>query len=217
MNTRGREKTKEQMMADRLVDLIYPNLNRESKDNLDIVTDKVLKVMREEKETKSKVEELDGVSTYTEKECKADTLKHIREVQSFMKKAIAHLEFKSSWHDDSKLREPELSIFTKYTPKLKNTTYGSEEYKSYLREMKVGLEHHYVRNSHHPEHYGEGIGGMSLFDLIEMICDWMAATLRHEDGDINASLELNKVRFGINGQLQGILENTVRLYQTGQI
>lgn len=50
---------------------------------------------------------------------------------------------------------------------------------------------------------------MNLFDLLEMLIDWVAACQHHNDGDINKSLEINKERFGISEQLLGILENTV--------
>lgn len=43
---------------------------------------------------------------------------------------------------------------------------GCDEYRACLREMKPALEHHYASNSHHPEHYSNGIQGMSLFDLL---------------------------------------------------
>ena len=64
-------------------------------------------------------------------------------------------------------------------------------------------------NSHHPEHYENGIYGMDLIDLVEMICDWKAASLRHADGNIMKSLEINKERFNIDEQLFQILVNTV--------
>ena len=51
---------------------------------------------------------------------------------------------------------------------------------------------------------------MSLIDLVEMLADWKAASLRHADGDIIKSLEINKKRFGISDQLAEMFENTVR-------
>jgi hypothetical protein len=57
-----------------------------------------------------------------------------------------------------------------------------------------------------------GIDGMSLVDLIEMLCDWKAATERHDDGCIKASLEHNEERFKIGGQLGMILRNTVERF-----
>lgn len=53
-----------------------------------------------------------------------------------------------------------------------------------------------------------GINSMNLVDLIEMICDWKAAGMRHADGDIFRSLEINKERFGMSDQLFEILKNT---------
>lgn len=120
-----------------------------------------------------------------------DTLKHINEVKSLIKRVRDELENRAQNHDNSKLEEPEKSIFDIYTPKLKTTTYGSDEYQQCLKEMQVALDHHYACNPHHPEFHNNGINDMSIIDLIEMLCDWMAATKRHDDGDIRRSVELN--------------------------
>jgi len=112
-------------------------------------------------------------------------------------------------HDDSKLYGPERDIFDEYTPKLKDSTYGSDEYKQFLKEMGGALNHHYRNNRHHPEHFLNGMNGMNLVDIIEMLCDWKAATLRHEDGDMLKSLEINIKRFKIDFQLAKILHNTI--------
>lgn len=139
-----------------------------------------------------------------------DTLEHIRTVSNKLNKVVMELLARSQNHDSSKLRSPEKEIFDIYTPKLKDSTYGSEEYKTFLKEMNVALQHHYDINHHHPEHYQEGIDGMDLIDLIEMICDWKSATERHADGNIEKSILINKERFGISDQLVKILQNTVR-------
>jgi hypothetical protein len=99
-------------------------------------------------------------------------------------------------------------VFDEYTPKLKRSTYGSDEYKGFLEAMGPALDHHYDVNRHHPEHFEQGIGGMNLIDLIEMMADWKAATERHEDGDLERSLRINQERFGISDQLVAILRNT---------
>jgi hypothetical protein len=44
--------------------------------------------------------------------------------------------------------------------------------------MKPAIQHHYKANSHHPEFYDNGVEGMSLFDVLEMLLDWKAATER---------------------------------------
>lgn len=54
-----------------------------------------------------------------------------------------------------------------------------------------------------------GIRGMSLLDLLEMLCDWRAATMRHADGDIFKSIEINQKRFGYSDEIKQILLNTL--------
>jgi hypothetical protein len=139
-----------------------------------------------------------------------DTLLHIKRVNELLLEAADELMYRAKIHDTTKYKEPEKSVFDEFTPKLKGSTYGSDEYKEFLKGMQVGLSHHYANNSHHPEHYDDGINGMNLFDLLEMLLDWKAATERHEDGDIHKSLKINKERFEIDDQTAEILENTVK-------
>lgn len=141
-----------------------------------------------------------------------DTLKHIKRVNELLTEACMVLLDRAIIHDASKLVSPEKEVFDKYTPKLKDSTYGSNEYKSFLEAMNVGLKHHYKHNSHHPEHYEDGIDGMDLFDLIEMLIDWKAAGERHTDGSLVKSLQIQKDRFKISPQLQAILENTQKRF-----
>ena len=140
----------------------------------------------------------------------ADTLKHIKRVAQFLTEAASELIKRANCHDDSKLESPEKEEFDRLTPELKGVTYGSDKYKGLLKELGVALEHHYANNSHHPEHYENGIDGMDLFDLIEMFFDWKAATERHADGDILKSIKHNKDRFEMPDQLCDIFRNTVR-------
>ena len=142
-------------------------------------------------------------------ETMVETYKHKTTVSNFINKIVNALLIRSANHDNSKLENPEVDIFTEYTPKLAKSTYGSEEYKLFLKEMKPALDHHYANNPHHPEYYPEGIKAMSLVDLIEMLCDWKAATMRHNDGDIFKSIEINQKRFGYSDELKQILINTV--------
>ena len=141
-----------------------------------------------------------------------DTLEHMRTVNGLLNDMVADLMTRAITHDKSKLLPPEKDIFDKVTPKLRALTYGSDEYKENLAEMGPALKHHYENNRHHPEHFQHGINDMTLVDLIEMICDWKAATLRHANGDILKSLDINKERFGILEQLYKILTNTVKDY-----
>ena len=117
---------------------------------------------------------------------------------------------RSFCHDNSKLSNEELPYFQKYTGILKKLTYGSDEYKKALDGLKPALKHHYEINSHHPEHYENGVDDMTLIDIIEMFSDQCAATKRHEDGDIFKSIDINEKRFKMSPQLCKIFKNTLK-------
>ena len=79
------------------------------------------------------------------------TKDHISEVRKELLMVINNLADRAQNHDASKMSDIEVDTFVEFTPKLKNSTYGSEEYKGFLEQMKPALEHHYAKNSHHPE------------------------------------------------------------------
>lgn len=149
--------------------------------------------------------------TESEKCTNYETMLHIRTVGHLINEVIRLLLERAEEHDQTKLEEPELAIFTEYTPKLAATTYGSEEYNKYLQEMSVALEHHYANNRHHPQHHPDGIDGMTLIDLVEMFCDWKAASTRHNNGNLLKSIEINSARFNMSDQLVKIFGNTAKL------
>ena len=140
---------------------------------------------------------------------KVETQKHIHLVGAFIHQFVNDLLYRADMHDHSKLQEPEAEIFEVMTERLKGSTYGSSEYTAMLAEMKPALDHHYANNRHHPEFHKDGVKGMSLLDLVEMLLDWKAATLRHADGDIRKSIEINHKRFGFSEETKTILLNTV--------
>lgn len=142
---------------------------------------------------------------------RVDTHEHIGNVREIMLGVIEELLHRAHVHDLSKLESPEREMFDEFTPKLRDSTYGSDEYKSFLAEMGEALKHHYKHNRHHPEHFGKaGIKGMNLLDLIEMLCDWKAATLRHADGDLQRSIAQNAERFAYGEEIERLLRNTAK-------
>jgi hypothetical protein len=145
----------------------------------------------------------------------SDTLEHIRNVSERLYHFGSQLALRAKLHDQSKLDTPEKEALDQFTPLLKGLTYGSQEYKDGLEKsgpaMDIYLKHHYANNRHHPEFHGEkGVAGMTLIDLVEMLCDWRAATERHATGNILRSLEINRERFKLSDQLYEILLNTVK-------
>lgn len=139
----------------------------------------------------------------------SDTLRHIRRVQQLLGIMARSLMLRGEVHDESKLGPEEKPLFDEMTPLLKSLTYGSDEYKASLEKLGVALKHHYANNSHHPEHYENGVAGMSLLDVVEMFCDWKAASERTKDGDFTKSIEIGVERFKIEPQLASILRNTI--------
>jgi hypothetical protein len=113
-----------------------------------------------------------------------DTLDHIAKVKARIEEITMRLNIRAIWHDRSKLSEPEKSGYDQLTIKLKDCVYGSDEYKAALEEAKPVIARHYAVNSHHPENYEQGIAGMSLLDIIEMLADWKGASERTKQGSI---------------------------------
>lgn len=147
-----------------------------------------------------------------------DTLEHIRQVRLLLTQVVDELMKRGDQHDDSKLHAPEKAVYDKVVPELKRWTYGSKEYKAAAKELKKGgaLPHHYANNRHHPEYFKGGVNDMTLIDIVEMLADWKAATLRSADGDIDVSLPQNAKRFHLSPQLTTILENTVKAMGWGK-
>ena len=140
-----------------------------------------------------------------------DTLKHINRVFDLIQKSCQNLANRAIVHDKSKLEEPEKSEIDRCTIKLQSIRYDTPEYNEALKELKPMLIHHYANNSHHPEHWKNGVNDMSLLDILEMLMDWKAATERMKDGgDIWRSIDVNKERFGLSDQLVSILKNTAK-------
>lgn len=61
-------------------------------------------------------------------ETMVQTYEHKQNVSKFISFILHDLIIRSIYHDNSKLESPEVDIFTEYTPKLANSTYGSDEY-----------------------------------------------------------------------------------------
>ena len=113
---------------------------------------------------------------------KIDTLNHKDKVKKYMCMIGWEMIERGFDHDNSKLKSPEKEIFDEYSPKLSNTTYGSDEYKKFLKEMEVALNHHYENNDHHPEYfalryknrstgkpYFKGLSGMNFLWYVKNI------------------------------------------------
>jgi len=146
-------------------------------------------------------------------ECRVITQAHIEKVRKYIRFFTDKLTTRGELHDLSKMDSPEIELFAEHTDKLNQIEYGSDEYKAELEALKPALEHHYSHNRHHPEYHKEGISGMNLLDVTEMLCDWKASSERQKNGNLLKSIEINAERFNIDKQLMQILINTAQLLE----
>lgn len=151
------------------------------------------------------------VKKMTKSECQVETMKHIERVRHYIRVFTDKLTTRGVEHDKAKLESPEVEIFTEFTPKLAGTTFGSDEYKDFLKEMDVALQHHYAQYRHHPEHFKHGINDMNLIDIVEFLCDIKAASERQNDGNLLKSISICAERFNIDDQLKQVLINTAKM------
>jgi len=139
---------------------------------------------------------------------RAETLTHIHAVRDRIGSFIAVMLRRAARHDASKFSPEEKPAFDRVIPLLRDVPYGSDRWREVAALLGPAAAHHFAHNSHHPQHYPEGIAGMDLFDLVEMLCDWMAAAERRPADGVR--LDLNIAEFGIEPQLAAILANTLR-------
>lgn len=133
---------------------------------------------------------------------------HVHRVQGHLNAAVGILLARLIAHDRSKYSAEESALITGKAY-LDSLAYNSAEYKQALANVRMAVVVHYRNNRHHPEHYEAGVWGMSLFDLLEMICDWKAASEASKDGSIDKSIAANIERFHLPEALVAILRNTV--------
>jgi hypothetical protein len=118
-----------------------------------------------------------------------ETHEHIAEVRGRVLAVAQDLIDRADRHDRSKL-----------------------EYKAFLGGMGEGLSHHYEANDHHPEHFPGGVQDMNLVQVIEMLADWKAATMRHVNGSLQRSIVQNADRFGYGKEFMALLLNTATYF-----
>lgn len=142
------------------------------------------------------------------------TFEHKQRVAYYMGLVIKELIERANNHDNPKLSSPEVELFNECTPNLKDTTYDSPEYRETLAtKLRPALDHHFAKCRHHPEHFPNGVKDMNLVDIVEMFCDWKAASERQLNGNILKSIATNQDKFGYSRDLGSIMENTANWFE----
>lgn len=140
-----------------------------------------------------------------------DYIQHIQWLMEGMAWVQGQLMLRMLSHDRTKIGESELDAYAEIVPGFKNLQYGTEEHKAHGKRLGPAWKHHTEHNRHHPEHFESGISDMTLIDLVEMVCDWRAASMRGGYFDWERSLDQAKKNHGIDQQLFEILGNTCKL------
>ncbi len=139
----------------------------------------------------------------------SDVMNHKKLVKDYLDGVALHLAQRGIKHDDSKFEPEERETYERVIPVLRTMEYGTQEYEETKQQLGSALDHHYQHNDHHIEYFENGIRQMDLFQLMEWLCDQMAAARRSPDGDFWKSLEIARKHYGISDQLYNILENTI--------
>jgi len=148
--------------------------------------------------------------SYTECDYLEDTLSHIHHVQQLLSSFAEQLYRRGQAHDLSKLSDPEKSIFHQNTVAFRRHRLGTQAYDRHGKEqVREALRHHYANNSHHPQHYNNGVKGMCLLDIVEMFHDCVAASKDHGETDPYHWVAANQERFGFSDELASIFRNTI--------
>lgn len=137
------------------------------------------------------------------------TLRHMKRVQDLLGMAAINLMQRGQKHDLSKLEPIELGALERLMEHQKEhgqAAYGTPEYEQQRALLGPMLDHHYANNTHHPEHYDDGVNGMDLFDVVEMFLDWKAASERGGEDAMNLTYAAE--RYGIDAQMLNVFRNT---------
>jgi len=132
-------------------------------------------------------------------------------VLKFMNNIIQDLMWRAEQHDMSKFDEQEFKTLVALIADIQKHPYGTPEHEEMRKKYAAEFAIHHSKNRHHPEHFKNGVEEMNLMDLLEMLCDWKAASMRQESGgNIENSLKIGAEKYNIPPVLLKILENTAK-------
>lgn len=142
------------------------------------------------------------------------TRNHIARVNGLLTMFAEAIRKRGAQHDASKFDSAEMLPLARMQEIINregHVPFGSPAYLERKKMLGPMLRHHYEHNSHHPEHYTDGVADMDLLDLCEMFFDWKAASERSGARELNLSRCCET--YQVNGMLANILFNTARRLQ----
>jgi len=111
----------------------------------------------------------------------------------------AALDYRAFTHDNTKIEKPDQKHLLDLLGPRNNTNpdYGTHEYYARIGDF---CRSHHANSTHHPEHFENGVSGMTLIDFIEHLCDTNGARIRYGNGDIvdNIANQAKKYKYTQN-------------------
>lgn len=145
------------------------------------------------------------------------TLKYIYEhkakVQKWLSLFSSELYKRSLEHDNSKLKEPELSGWRAMDqePRYK---YGTKEYKDKVDRYEWLMKEHWSKNRHHPGYWdiNKDEKDKDLIDIIEMMVDWLSYKDHISYVEASELVKKQTERYNFSEELSELILNTLTNY-----
>lgn len=145
------------------------------------------------------------------------TLKYIYEhkagVQKWLSLFSSELYRRGLEHDNSKLKEPELSGWRAMDqePRYK---YGTEEYTKKIHKYEWLMKLHWSKNRHHPEYWDlhKDEKNRDLIDIIEMMVDWLSYRDHISYTEASELVKKQTKRYNFSEELSELILNTLTNY-----
>lgn len=141
--------------------------------------------------------------------------RHKNRVMYWMTNFALHLLERAAAHDNSKLQEPELSMWRKMDeePRYHYSNDPESQYQKKLQRHQQVFIEHWSHNRHHPEFYNYNPTdfGLDVLDLAEFICDQMLGyktSLGYNQAKV--ALQNAQDRYKFPKEVYQVIENTVR-------
>lgn len=135
---------------------------------------------------------------------------HKEQIAMLLAKFAAELTYRAAIHDNSKFSPDEFNVHSDNVHHFNKYQFNTKEEQELRHRLSPASISHRKRNRHHPEYFENGIDGMNIIDLLEMICDWKSASTRVPGDSLRKGFPILKEKYNISPQLLKILENTAR-------
>jgi len=140
-----------------------------------------------------------------------DLILHSSEVSENLEVFSSELRKRGLAHDRTKFQSFEFDRFLSGWEDFKKTDYGTEKYNESPDKVTEAREHHHENNRHHVGFYENGVEGMNLIDVLEMLSDWKAAARRSPNLNLEQTLDKAFDLYGIKDeQLRKVILNTFK-------